>query len=178
MISIHVQDDASPRLLRLSSRIKNGQGFLKTWGNAVAKDARQNAISKSRGGGFWRGVAESTRLRGLSSSSIEVRCDHYAGAFKHHGGRIFAVRAKELTIPISPISKGKRVAELKMMGYVFFRSKKSDILFGSRGKELAQPLYALRKSVMQKPDPWWPSERMIDRRGVRECIWWLRKEMQ
>ena len=60
-------------------------------------------------------------------------------------------KAKSLTIPISGVSYGHRVAELERMGWNVFRLPKTDILAGERDGEF-RGLYALKKQVTVRQD--------------------------
>ena len=78
---------------------------------------------------------------------------------------ISAKNARALTLPLSRVSHGKRVADLKKEGHVVFRPKGTNILAETRGKgkdAKLRPLYALVKSVVvPKDEGLLPKEKQI-----------------
>ena len=78
---------------------------------------------------------------------------------------ISAKNARALTLPLSRVSHGKRVADLKKEGHVMFRPKGTNILAETRGKgkdAKLRPLYALVKSVVvPKDEGLLPKEKQI-----------------
>ena len=76
-----------------------------------------------------------------------------------HDVEITPTNAPNLTLPISAYSYGRRVKEMRGLGWKFFTPArghaKEDILFGYRGKgkdKEVVPLYLLKKRVQQKQD--------------------------
>lgn len=60
-------------------------------------------------------------------------------------------RARALTLPLHAHAYGRRVGELKALGWTIFRPKGEDILMGKRDDETV-PLYSLKKRVTQRQD--------------------------
>jgi len=171
-----LRSDADREIEKIARVLRNPRALLKSWGNAVAILARKNAREKG-GRRFWNDVAKATRLKSVNDSEAVVECDHVAGAFKHAGGVIKAKNASALTIPISEEAKGKRAAEFEMGGKQLFRPKGTSVLGYSENGEF-HPLYALRKSVFQKPDPWWPDDDTVLDIGLKEAGFWLDRELR
>ena len=112
---------------------------------AAASPARLAAVVKSPLETFWR-----NRLRSLgpnkrgwpstrfyeraarsvtgtaTAAGVVLRADHQGLRQRWKGGRISAVNARMLTIPISPVSYGKRAAEFP--GLFLLRTKKGAYL--------------------------------------------------
>lgn len=68
---------------------------------------------------------------------------------------ITAQRAGALTIPMDALAYGRRVSEVKALGWKIFRVKtknKATLLMGTDG-EVTKPLYILKKAVTQRRDP-------------------------
>ena len=164
------QTDA--RLRRLGAAGRDLTPLLKTWGNAVAKAARTNARAKG-GRRFWAEIAAATRLRSVSARSVEVFSDHFAARHKHYGGVITARRAKYLTIPVDPLSRGHTAAELSVGRDLFVVGGDGRALLGFDDGGKFRPLFVLKRSVFQHPDPWWPDDRTVDELGRREAAYWL-----
>jgi len=98
-------------------------------GFRVAKDAKANARAKG-GKSFWASIARSVSYQ-VDPDAVTIGASHVAGGFKETGGTIrapgkgpFAKGAKWLTIPISNISKGKSVGELRSKYKIFRLGKK------------------------------------------------------
>ena len=142
----------------------------------IARQAKANARAMHdkakrpsiKGGGFWAGVANSISYR-VDDHSVTIGAAHYAAAHKQFGGTISAPGkgvgskgAKFLTIPIAEEAYGHSVGELKSRLDIF---RIGNILFGrpkkSKGAIRVIPLYVLKKSVSQKPEPWFPTEAQI-----------------
>ena len=167
------QDTLSPLLTRLAGKLspQSVLGFVTSWGVAVRSKAKLNAKAKG-GKHMWRDIARATELRTISKDGVEVYCSHVAAAQKQFGGTIEAPGkgagskgAKYLAIPISPESKGVPVGEFVTGGIKLFVLGKKD---GERGGVLGYSedgvfhgLYALRKRVRQKADPWFPGPKEI-----------------
>jgi hypothetical protein len=170
-----ILDTATPALKKLIKSLSNPRAFHKTWGHAVARLAKRNAREKSEGGSFWKGIADSTQVTEVSNRGAIVESRHFAGAHKHFGGVIRAKAAKALTIPISDEARGKRASEFKDGGRELFVAPGTSVLGYSDGEKFCG-LFALRKSVTQKPEPWWPSDSEAYALGLREADYWLEQE--
>lgn len=70
----------------------------------------------------------------------------------YHDLDIAPVNAKELTLPVDKLAYGRRVSEVRALGWKVFRPKGRDFLMGERAGEV-RVLYALKKSVHQRQDP-------------------------
>jgi len=73
-------------------------------------------------------------------------------AQKEYGGTIFPVNAQALTVPISPAAKGKRARDFPEAFLVKLKSGGA-IIARKKGKYGIEALFALRKSVYQRPQP-------------------------
>lgn len=161
------------------------RSLLKEVGVQVAETVARSALAKG-GTQFWRDVSNTVTKRVDGSSGVEIGASHVAAAFKEYGGTISAPGKgpgahkpprKYLTIPISPLAKKKNVGDFKKGETFIARSKKGNLIIflkektkksWSKSTKLLrsmmgpQPLYVLKPSVTQKPDPWWPSTAKID----------------
>lgn len=180
MFSVKVTIDSKEvdeDLQKKAAALDNDLPFLKTWGNAVARKARENARSKSSGGRFWKSIARSVRLRQVSTNAVEISSDHFAARQKQEGGVITAKNAAALTIPITDEAKGKRASEFETGGRQLFVPKGTSVLGYSDNGEF-HALYVLRKSVRQDAEPWFPSVAEVNAIGIREVDFWVEKQLK
>jgi hypothetical protein len=119
------------------------------------------ARKKKAGSDFWHAIANSVSYK-VSDSEVTIGASHFAARHKHVGGVISApgkgpgsVPAKALTIPLTPAARKKSAREFKdtflTKGGLIGRN------VGKGKKAKVEWLYVLRKSVKQRPDPWYPS---------------------
>ena len=140
----------------------------------VSRQAQSGAVSKG-GRSFWRSVADSVSFQPDGPDGYVVGASHVAAAQKQFGGEISApgkgagsLHARMLTIPVG-IARDRRwnAGRAAQAGFRLFRVK--NLLMGTDGGN-AIPLFVLKKSVTQAPDPWFPQgtalERAVDR-GIR-----------
>lgn len=151
---------------RMIDALANPSRTMRYWAAAVAKRARKNAESHSKGGMFWHSIAEAVDYQ-VDSNRATIFCEHFAARHKQEGGEIRAKNARALTIPIHRLAQGKRASRLEDEGYDLFRPKGTNILATEQNGELI-PLYALVKSVRQSPEPWWPDDTLVLELGRRE----------
>jgi hypothetical protein len=159
--------DAQAYLARVLAVGGRTTAYLKRWGNAVAKEARDNARAKG-GKSFWRQIAAATRVAQVDDQTVSVANWHIAGAQKQYGGTITAKNAKALTIPITDEAKRKRASEFTAGGRVLFVPKGTSVL-GYADDTGFHALFVLRKSVTQKPEPWFPDAARVTILGDIEC---------
>jgi hypothetical protein len=181
MFSVTItRDDATPALRDMIGKLARTEPFFTTWANSVAKEARANARAKSKGGKFWQGIVDATRVASVSSSGATVDNTSIAGAHKHFGGKIQARNRRALTIPLPDAPeevKGKTVAEFELGGRKLFRPKGMSVLgYSSGGKFIG--IFALRQSVWQKPEPWWPDDGTVKALGIKEASWHVNKAVR
>lgn len=178
-----IPDSSSPGIavLKALGAREHVRKLLLVCGQAVENAAVLSARAKG-GRRFWADVASSVSHQPTLDGGIVVGASHRVAGFKQTGGRISApgmgpgsLGRKALTIPLG-IAREKRwdTDQAEASGYSLFRNK--DILFGRKAGKAkkasakAIPLFLLRKSVFQKPDPWFPEgeslQRAIDK-GVR-----------
>ena len=163
------EDTVTPELRQLIKQLTNKQAFFGEWASKVARLARNNAVKKGSGGGFWEiDIAGSVRVFSVSNDGATVYTDDQKAVHKQFGGIIRAKKAKALTIPIAPEAKGKRVSELSGGDRTLLRigDEGHGILGYSRDGKF-HALYALRTSVTQKAEPWWPTDRKVENIGVK-----------
>lgn len=166
------------QLSRLVSAVENKLPLFKTWAAKVVRQARRNALKRSKGGRFWKSIADLTRIASVSLSGATIVCDHFAGAHKETGGPIRPKNGSALTIPIHRMAMGKRVGELRLAGVEIFRLPGTRVLGyvpGKKGQFVG--LYVLSKGVTQQPEPWWPTAAETIDMGVEEATWHIKKEM-
>lgn len=156
----------------LNYQLKNKAAFLKNWAQTIAMEARNNARAKG-GRRWWKELARSLQVRQVTDDSIEVGTDYRGAALKQFGGRITPDKAKALTIPISDEAKGKTAYDFERTGKdLFVVSVKTgdpgtlgvlgyDKSTRKKGVYAFQPLFVLRTSAYQEPDPWFPMPNRI-----------------
>jgi hypothetical protein len=167
-----ILDTATPALEKLIKTLTDKRAFYKTWAHSVVKVGRRNALGKSKGGVFWKGIADQTKITAADDNGATVECLHFAGAHKHLGGVIKARNVRALTIPIAPEAKGKRAAEFEQGGRKLFVAPGTNVLGYSDGSKFCG-LFVLVKSVTQKPQPWWPGNTEVFDLGLKEADYWL-----
>lgn len=99
---------------------------------------------------------QTTVLEDVSDKGATIAIKNTPGLSRaFHDLHISAKKAKALTIPISRVSHGKRVADLEREGHDVFRPKGTNILAETSGKgknARMRPLYALVRSVTVPKD--------------------------
>jgi hypothetical protein len=146
-------------------------------GQALRIEARNGADKRhalarhpsKSGGGFWAKLRDSTSFV-ADENGVTIGSSHEAATHKQMGGTISApgkgkgaTGARALTIPISELSRGKNVRQMRKR-FVIFRMPGTDVLFGatknygSSTKGKIFPLFVLKKSVKQRAEPWFPDE--------------------
>ena len=171
MLYARLDDGQLRRTLgKLLDKFQNKLPLFKTWGRAVEQEAKNNARAYG-GRRIWRNIAGATRLHSVTRDGAVVECYDPIGTHKERGGPIRARNAKALTIPLSALARGRRVAELEARGISVFRLPKSNVLGRNvgRGKSRTfEPLYALCKhTAPQRKFPWWPDQYFVQRTGVQ-----------
>lgn len=165
------------RFLQLLADAVEPVVWHKRWGVRVRDHARRNARGKG-GRRFWRQIADSVRLGEVDARGAVVYSDHVAAGQKERGGVIRARNAGALTIPIAREAYGKRAGEFELGGRELFTitSGKGNTLLGYRDESAAKktkafrPLYLLKKSVSQRPEPFFPFPRQIADHGIDEGL--------
>jgi len=138
--------------------------FMIAWTGAVREYVRQCARERI-GGRFGADIARET----VQTDEInELRHVIYAGGKNgyiaehiHTGGVIRPRNRKYLAIPIDKSVKG--IYPRKYSGDLVFLRRKEDGLRGRAYlakpmKTKVKPLWVLKKQVMQRPRPWWPTQ--------------------
>lgn len=148
----------------------------------IAADAQRRHFSSSRLGaaptGFMEKAARKTVFRAdAQHGEVVIPSPGFGRAF--HDVEIVPTHGAALTLPISEFSYGRRVKELRSMGWIIFRPKKSegassnlDKLMGyGPNDEQAIPLYLLKKRVRQRQDrTLLPSDAAISTTASRAMI--------
>jgi hypothetical protein len=176
------------KLVNQVSGAASKKRLLKEIGVQVGEVVTRSALEKKPGSQFWRDISNSVNKR-VEGDSVEVGASHVAAAFKEHGGTITAPgkgpgsrHAKFLSIPVSPVSKGKNISDFKRdniyitKGGLVFRQRKAKggkRKDGFKGMVFSELLFVLKKSVTQKADPWWPSAARINAAIERAGSLWL-----
>lgn len=146
-------------------------------GQAV-KNAAVAAARAKGGRRFWQDVANSVASRQVGDAVI-VGATHVAARFKQFGGLISApgrgpgsLHRKALAIPLEAARehRGWNAEDFRTHGWELFKLPKGggdrSVLMGrdtNKRKPVVVPLFALRKSVTQKPDPWFPAGDALSR---------------
>lgn len=138
--------------------------FMIKWTGEVRKLAQKRAREKI-GGDFGDRIAkgsiqtdESNPLRHTIYTGGE---NGYIAEHIHFGGVIRPKERKYLAIPVDDDVKGKYPREYP--GKLVFLRKKDEGLHGRAYlakpmKRKIKPLWMLKRSVNQRPRPWWPEE--------------------
>jgi hypothetical protein len=116
------------------------------WRGPNSYGAGKSAFGAAVAGGWdWR-EAESTGV------TIFNPAEHYA--FKVRGGRIVPKRVRYLTIPLIREAKDRRARDYEIdFNTRLFRPNGKDVLMERTGPGKARAVYALKKSITQRP---WP----------------------
>ncbi|MHB9138190.1 MAG: hypothetical protein ACYC4Q_02170 [Victivallaceae bacterium] len=151
----------------------NTRPLMKTWAVAVADQNRLNATAKG-GRTFWvRRVRSSVREVVTGEAAAEVFSDSKEAAHKQFGGIIRPTTAKFLAIPVDKAARGKYPREISGLFLVKTPTQALLCLTAGRGGKQLKVMYVLKKSVMQKPEPWWTTDPEIEAIGRREAAAWL-----
>lgn len=157
-ITVHDQETLE-KLNALSPR-----QFMIAWTTEVRKLAQKRAREKI-GGDFGDRIARESILTDESNENRHCLYlggeNGYIAEHIHFGGVIRPRERKYLAIPVDKSVKGLYPREYS--GELVFLRKKED---GPRGraylakpmKRKIKPLWVLKKSVDQRPRPWWPEE--------------------
>lgn len=181
-ISVTIKTDAKQAvsdLKHFESIASNTLPLMKIWSVAIAKMASANARAKG-GRHFWQDIAKNCRTRSVTETSAEVYSDKPGASLRQFGGTIVPVKAKALTIPISPEAEGKTAREFSAGGKALFKIKGNGgngILAYADSHGQLHALFALRTRVYQKPDPWWPNDEEIANIGLAEAQRMIDKAM-
>jgi len=156
------RDDVSPSLGRTRAGAASGGALLRVLGragaNSLIRHFRDRNRTPNRLGGertnFWSRVAESVNAPVISGSRIEIRVSHPAIAQKVYGGTIVPRKAKALAIPVDRLAYGKSP---RVMDGLFFVPSTSSGAVGILARRESgggiRPMYVLKRSVTQQPDP-------------------------
>ncbi len=179
------QGDAE--LKRLVKKLDHPRPFLKSWAQSSAKKAQANSRAKG-GRRFWSDFARRIRVTTVTDTFALVENDHYAANIKQYGGEIRPKNARALTIPVSDEAKGKRAGEFETGGRSLFtrsvfllpsdKAETIGVLGYSDEQNAFHPLFVLRTKSVQKPDPWWPTDREIMDLGIKEARWWVERQLR
>ena len=152
------QDSLSPDLRRLIREAESNGPLARVMGRAVANTLRKHFRERNRtpnalGGArtnFWSRVAESVQTPHQAGSKIVVAVSHPAIAQKVFGGTVRPSRWKNLAIPIHPSVHDIRARSIiEQLRYI---KKPTGVALFVRITD-GTPLYVLKKSVTQAPDP-------------------------
>lgn len=141
--------------------------FMIAWTTAVREMVRKRAREKI-GGDFGDRIARNS----IQTDTSDPMCHEiytggengYIAEHIHTGGVIRPKNAKFLAIPIDKSVRGLYAREVP--GLVFLRRKED----GPNGraylarpmKTKIKPLFVLKRSVNQKPRPWWPDDAEVE----------------
>ena len=144
--------------------------FMIAWSGAVRRHIQKNAREKI-GGDFGDLIARESIMTDQEDDNRHIiyagGANGYIAEHIHTGGTIKPRTKAYLAIPIDRSVKGKYPREYG--GELFVVRKKEDgprgraylaTTVGKRGK--AKMLWVLKKSVYQRPRPWWPDEMEIE----------------
>lgn len=146
--------------------------FMIAWTTAVKQLVEQRAREKI-GGDFGDQIARGSVITDTSDS---MRHEIYLGGENgyiaehiHTGGVIRPKERKYLAIPIDKSVKG--IYPREYTGELVFIRKKEDgpngrVYLAKPMKRKIKPLWVLKRSVMQRPRPWWPEDAEV--RSVTE----------
>lgn len=152
----------------------NIDGRMKDLGLVITEKARRKGETYSKGGQFWNRICQSIGFTyDIKAKTLTYGAKHLVSEHKQYGGIISAPgkgegsrHSKYLTIPISPISKGKSAGFFKKPSIktFFFTSKKGNLILAmaSGKKKKMEPLFVLKKSVYQKAQPYFPEGAELD----------------
>jgi len=182
MIQFRADVTIDNELQSKAARLCDTLPLMKSWGQGVARMAKQNA--RQHPGRFWREIADSVKLFAVDEYTQIVETDHVAAAQKQFGGDIRPKNKRALTIPVADEAKGKKASDFELGGRPLFvmrsaRVKDQDtvgVLGYSAGGEF-HPLFVLRTKVHQEPEPWWPTEAEVIGIANRKADYWLRKQL-
>lgn len=118
---------------------------------APRKHASAARLSAQPTGHIEKGLAAITASADATGGTVRIPIP---GLRRARGPLTIVPRvASDLTVPVAAVAYGRRVAELRRMGWKIFRPKGKDVLMGSLNGSEAKSLYALKKRVPLRADP-------------------------
>ena len=117
---------------------------------APAHHTSANRLGATPTGHLTKGARLTHSNAGADFAEVIIPIPGISRAFKDLS--ITPKNAAALTLPIAPQSYGRRVSELRALGWAIFRPKGKDVLMGAQKDQEAVPLYLLKKRVEQKQD--------------------------
>ena len=175
---------AEPREVIARLRAVGNPGQLRQMLACIGQAVQNAAVAAARAKGgrrFWQDVANSVTRRQVGDAVI-VGATHVAARFKQFGGLISApgrgpgsLHRKALAIPLDAASqhRGWNARDFETHGWELFKLPKGggdrSVLMGRKGKRkpVVVPLFALRRAVTQKPDPWFPAGDALNRAAAK-----------
>lgn len=164
-IQTSITDSATPTLDRIAIEANAGEPRNKLIGasvNRLVKDhlVKKNSSSPNKLGGprtnLFVQMSRSTNFR-ADNTSATVSINHVAAGQRYRGGTIHARRSKYLTIPLTPAAYNQRARGNRFADKLFAQhSKKGNLILFLKPRTKGDPIvpiYALKESVTQKPDP-------------------------
>lgn len=176
---------ADPREVIASLRAVGKPDQLRRMLDCIGQAVKNAAVAAARAKGgrrFWQDVANSVASRQVGDTVI-VGATHVAARFKQFGGLISApgrgpgsLHRKALAIPLDAARKhrGWNARDFETHGWELFKLPKGggdrSVLMGrdtNKRKPVVVPLFALRRAVTQKPDPWFPAGDALNRAAAK-----------
>lgn len=169
MIEIVVNDKkTTERLGRISAQVSNPSALLKVLGRRggnelrswfTKRNAEPNKMNAPKRN-FWSMVAGSVNAGRIEVGRVRISVANPYFAQKVFGGPIIPKNAKNLTIPVDPLSRGRTVSVFEYeTGIKLFLLKKkggglTKLLAGLSASKSLKVFYVLSKGVDQDPDPY------------------------
>lgn len=125
----------------------------------IASEAGRRHFSASRLGAAPTGHLEKAARKTVfhadaTRGEVVIPAPGFGRAF--HDVEISPTSANALTIPTDKVSYGRRVSEVRALGWTIYRPKGKDFLLGSKagskGTDEVVCLYVLKKRVQQRQD--------------------------
>lgn len=147
---------------------------LSSVSGSLAKLAQNNARNCVGGGFGKQTVADSVKATTDGSGQMGIYSDSYIAEHVHLGGVIRPKNAKMLAIPIDDSARGVSPRQEWDQRGLFILRRKTDgadraYIAETRGKrQVVRLLYVLKRSVTQKPRPWWPTDDDVRRLAEKD----------
>ena len=160
-IGVDIRDTASPLLNRLREDLTIPRAAGKSIGRGVTQLIKGHLTDLDRrrpnrlGGPrthFYLRAAEATNFR-VTGKGVVISINQLGIRQRILGGTIVPRKARALTIPVSPEAYGKRAREFPDLVLIKTNQRGSTILARIGQGDRVEPLFVLKKRVVQKADP-------------------------
>lgn len=150
------------------------KNFLRMWTVVIKNYVRQcvqREAEKSGGRSFWQREVMQSLHDDVQNDTGHVYSDSYIAEHIHTGGEIRPRTRRYLAIPVDRSARGESPKDYRDL----FVLRKENRAYLAAPRKRGQPkvLWILKRSVNQRPRPWWPDDAAVraeTERFIREDL--------